>query len=449
MAGSHSQPKRWRYYAFYGVTLAAGAVFLVYLFARELPPGLSPFHIAVFLLVLLLTDTKLAESQVGGAKVLSSKSIDLSVIMLFGPAVAAGMEAVSTLFRGLVLGRMPPRKALFNSAMLSLSVGTGGLVYYALPWHDSFTSPLFLLPLLAAILSSALINQLLITTVMSLDVRMPAPEIWRNNFGWARLRILMDAPFAAIIVLLYNQIGLFSLLLYLFPVYVLYKSDKLFQEMHRAHIDSIAALTTALEQVEPYTKGHSYRVSKYAVKIGRALGLPLRDLEILEYGGLLHDIGKIAITNDIVQKPGRLTEEEFTTLATHPRIGADIVEQIAFLRDVADLVRHHHERPDGKGYPDGQREGQISIGSQILNVCDAFDAMTTRRPYREPLSIETAIEELVKYRGTQFPARVVDTVLQLYRRGEFGVITETEGLTLEIQRTDSRSKRPVPKGSPA
>jgi putative nucleotidyltransferase with HDIG domain len=430
--------QRLPFYLFYSLTVVGGFLFLFWLFHAHAPEEISWWRAGVFLIFLLLADTILAESQVGGSRVLSSKSIDLTVIALFGPAVAAGIEMVSTLGRGLLLRRMPPRKSLFNASMLALSAGAGGLVYHALPWHDRFNGPQFLVPLLAAIVTYSLFNQLLLTLIMSLDSRVPAPEVYRHSFSWVHLRSLIDAPFAAMVILLYRQADIWALLLYLFPVWVLYKNDKLFQQMKEAHISSIAALTTALEADEEYTHGHSYRVSKYAVKIGRAMRLPLRDLEILEYGGLLHDIGKIAITNDIVCKPGLLTQDEFAELQKHPVIGADIVQQIKFLRDVTEYVRHHHERPDGKGYPDGLKDGQISMGSHILNVCDAFDAMTSDRPYRRALSVERAIEELVKYRGTQFHAPVVDAVLQLYHRGEFGVITDTDGMTLEILRT-SRS----------
>ena len=154
---------------------------------------------------------------------------------------------------------------------------------------------------------------------------------------------------------------------------------------------------------------------------------------MLEYGGLLHDIGKLAITNEIICKPGHLTEAEFATMKTHPSIGADIVEQIKFLRDTSDLVRHHHERPDGKGYPHGLKEGEIRVGCHILHVCDAFDAMTSDRPYRKALTVEQAIEELVSFRGTQFDAQVVDAVLLLYKQGEFDFIGEVEALPFARQ----------------
>ncbi len=447
MATDRKGPQRLAFYFFYSATLAAAAALLVWLFSDGLPGNLRWWEIAVFFGFLLLADTKLAEVQVGGSRVLSSMSIDLTVMVLFGPAIAAGLEVVSSLVRGIGLRRMPPRKAFFNAAMLSISAGVAGTVYHHLPWHDSFNSPAYLVPLLLAILTYATCNRVLLAGVMSLDARMPASEVYRHNFSWSHLRSLMDVPFAAILILLYMQSGVWTLLLYLAPVLVLYQADRLTQEMKVAHINSIAALTTALEQKEDehYTHGHSYRVAKYAVRIGRAMGLSPRRLEMLEYGGLLHDIGKLAITNDIIDKPGKLTPEEFAEQARHPNIGADIVKQIRFLQHTADMVRHHHERPDGKGYPDGLSGSEISLESRILSICDAFDAMTTDRSYRPARTLEFAMEELVRCRGSQFDSEVVDTVLQLYRRGEFGVIRQTDGMVLEIQRPGHvRAAQPAP-----
>jgi putative nucleotidyltransferase with HDIG domain len=240
----------------------------------------------------------------------------------------------------------------------------------------------------------------------------------------------------------YEFAGLWSLLLFSLPLFIVWRSHKLFEEMKEAHINTVAALTTALEADEPYTHGHSWRVAKYAVMIGRELGMSDRELEILEYGGLLHDIGKIAITNDIVCKPARLTKEEFDILAAHPAIGGEIVAQMKFLKDAGDLVRHHHERPDGQGYPDGLVGDQISLGSHILNVCDAIDAMTSNRPYRAALTQDNCIAELKRFRGTQFDERVVDALERMVNDGRFELIPQTDGSAMEIQRILREAAQP-------
>jgi len=428
-------PKRSQglFYFVYGICVASSVAMLV-LLARNHPPAVLNWPIlGIFFLFLVGADTKLSEAQSGGAKMMSSKSIVLSVLALFGPTVAAFMEALSALVRGFILRDTSPRKAVFNAAMLSLAAGTAGLVYQILPWSAQFTGPTFLVPLITALLVYTVINTMMVSTIVSLDTQVSIRRIYRRKLDLPKLRTFSDAPFAAMVILLYQQAGVWTLLLVLFPVLLLSQYDKLIQRMKEAHIQSIAALTTALEADEPYTHGHSYRVSRYAIKIGKALNMSDEELEILEYGGLLHDIGKLAITNEIICKPGRLSEAEFNTMQTHPSIGADIVDQIKFLRATSELVRHHHERPDGKGYPHGMKDGEISLGCHILHVCDAFDAMTSDRPYRKALTVEQAIEELISNRGTQFDVRVVDTVLKLYKQGEFDYIGETAALPLERQ----------------
>jgi putative nucleotidyltransferase with HDIG domain len=389
-----------------------------------MPTSLSWPLLAVFLVLLIGADTKLGESQPAGGRVMSSKCIVLSVIALFGAAPAALLEAVSALVRGLIFRGSSPRKAFFNSAMLSAAAGTAGLLYESLPWAGRFDSVLFIGPLAAAMITHSIINHVLLGTIISLDQQLSFQRVYRRSLSWVHLRGLLDLPFAVMIILLYQQAGVWTLILFLFLVLALYQSDRLYQRNREAHINSIAALTTALEADEPYTHGHSYRVAKYAVRIGKAMGMSDRELETLEYGGLLHDIGKIAITNEIICKPGRLTDSEFEVIKSHSTIGADIVEQIKFLSETTELVRHHHERPDGRGYPHGLAVEEISLGCAILNVCDAFDAMTSDRPYRKALTVEQAMEELVRFQGTQFDDRVVAVMLQLYHQGEFDSMRE-------------------------
>ena len=419
-----SRVRNLAFYLVYGIFVLAGYGLLAYLLQTRLPEAHSWPLLLVFFAFLIGADTRLGESQAIGGRVMSSKCIVLAVIAIFGVLPAALMEAVSALIRGLFLRGNGPRKAIFNSAMLACAAGAAGLVYEAMPWKDAFTSPLFFVPLTAAILVHSLVNHVMLGMIISLDAHLPLQRVYRRGFIFSRLRYLLDLPFAAMIILLYQQAGAWTLLLFLFPVFVLYQSDRLYQRNREAHINSIAALTTALEADEPYTHGHSYRVAKYAVRLGKSLGMNDRELETLEYGGLLHDIGKIAITNEIICKPGRLTDSEFEVIKSHATIGADIVEQIKFLADTTDLVRHHHERPDGRGYPHGLKVDEISLGCAILNVCDAFDAMTSDRPYRKALSVEQAMEELVRFQGTQFDDRVVTCMLELYHQGEFDTMRE-------------------------
>jgi len=152
------------------------------------------------------------------------------------------------------------------------------------------------------------------------------------------------------------------------------------------------SLAEALEAKDIYTRGHSERVSKYSVQIATLMNLPTKDIEIIKKGGLLHDIGKIGVREDILLKPGRLTDEEMEHVRSHPKRGFEICQRLKSLEDALTCIRFHHERYDGGGYPDGLKGDQIPLYGQILAVADSFDAMTTNRPYRKALSTATAIK---------------------------------------------------------
>jgi len=185
----------------------------------------------------------------------------------------------------------------------------------------------------------------------------------------------------------------------------------------RAYLDAVSTLAQALEAKDPYTRGHSERVTVYALRLAQHIGLPREQLEQLEAAGPLHDIGKIGIREEVLHKPGRLDDEEFAHIQQHPVIGAHMLARDPALAPVRRIVRHHHERWDGKGYPDGLAGAAIPLGARILAVADAFDAMTSDRPYRQPMSDAEAQSRLLDCRGTQFDADLVGSFVELLDRG--------------------------------
>ena len=222
---------RWLFHLVYWVFILAGYSLLVYLIQTRKPELLNWPSLLVFFVFLFAADTRLGESQASGGRVMSSKCIVLSVIVLFGAAPAAIMEAVSALVRGLVLRSSSLRKSVFNSAMLGAAAGVAGLVYQVLPWSDSFGGPLFFVPLAAAMLAHSVVNQLMLGVIISLDAKVPFERVYRRSYNWGRLRTLLDLPFAAMVVLLYQQAGAWTLLLFLFPVLALYQSDRLYHRI--------------------------------------------------------------------------------------------------------------------------------------------------------------------------------------------------------------------------
>ena len=174
-----------------------------------------------------------------------------------------------------------------------------------------------------------------------------------------------------------------------------------------AYTGAIRALAAALDARDPYTAGHSDRVSVLSVAIGRGLSLPPDDLEVLRLGALLHDIGKIGVPDDVLRKPGALTPEEFDIIKQHPVLGARILQSVPFLAKHIPIVELHHERPDGRGYPDGLRGDEIPRPARIVHVADAYDAMTSARAYRAARPPGDALRELWRCAGSEFHAEIV------------------------------------------
>jgi putative nucleotidyltransferase with HDIG domain len=190
------------------------------------------------------------------------------------------------------------------------------------------------------------------------------------------------------------------------------------QELQTAYIQTIGALAEAVDAKDAYTRGHSERVGVYASKVAREMGLPKLLIERVYIAGLLHDIGKIGVSDAVITKPDRLTEEEYAEIKKHPEIGAKILQPVSFLADVVPCVRHHHEWYDGssRGYPYGLRGDQIPLPSRVILVADTVEAMTSDRPYRTGLSLEHVVAELHKYSGSQFDPVCVDAMLRLLER---------------------------------
>jgi len=182
-------------------------------------------------------------------------------------------------------------------------------------------------------------------------------------------------------------------------------------ELRRIHKETVRILASAVEEKDPYTKGHSNNVRLYAKALADKLGFSEKKIERLEYAALLHDIGKIAISQEILDKPGPLTKKELEIVRQHPIIGERIISNVDFFKDIAPLVRHHHERWDGQGYPDGLRGEEIPFGARLLAVVDSFDAMTSNRPYRNALPLEQVLEIIEKNKGKQFDPDIAQAFL--------------------------------------
>ena len=412
---------------YYTVFVVAGFLCLAY-FTRNLPLG-QWRDIVLFIILIIIADSVQISLPRGGASIYASSPVDLAGIILFGPAVMAVCEAVATLVTEGIFQRRPIIKVLFNVPLLVMTVGISGVVYQSFGSLTDTNSPLFLIPLFAAGLVYYLFNTWSVSLIIALRNWKNPVHVWKQNYMWNFFHILAFLPVGAVIALLYRNSGVWTIALFIIPLFLARYSFQLYLDMRETHINTVAALTSAIDASDPFTHGHSFRVSRYAMRIAREMGMSAKELETLEYAALLHDIGKIAIQNDVLLKVGPLTDEEWTSLRSHPDIGADIVDQLKFLKVAVEIIRCHHERPDGTGYPRGLKEDEIPMHAHILNVVDAFDAMTSDRPYRKSLPIERVLDELRRYRGAQFHSKVTDILLDMYYRGDFTLIVETNATT--------------------
>jgi putative nucleotidyltransferase with HDIG domain len=189
-------------------------------------------------------------------------------------------------------------------------------------------------------------------------------------------------------------------------------------ENQELFLGTIKALASAIDEKDPYTRGHSDRVSRYSVMIAKELGLDPREVRHVEIGSLLHDVGKIGIDDRILRKPTVLTEEEYRYMKQHPEKGASMLAPIKNMKDVNPAVKHHHERWDGGGYPSGLKADEIPLIARIVNVADTFDAMTTNRPYQKSMSYDKAVARLKELSGTAHDPKMVEIVAKLYQRGD-------------------------------
>lgn len=192
-------------------------------------------------------------------------------------------------------------------------------------------------------------------------------------------------------------------------------------QLRRALKGVVQAMSVTVEMRDPYTAGHQRRVSRLSVAIAEEMGLPERRIEGIRMAGEIHDIGKIYVPAEILSKPGKLTDIEFTIIKTHPQVGFDILKNIEFPWPIADIVVQHHERLDGKGYPSGLKGDAILLDSKIIIVADVVEAMSSHRPYRPSHGIEKALEEIAAHKGTRFDPDVVDACLRLFREKGFSL----------------------------
>ena len=275
--------------------------------------------------------------------------------------------------------------------------------------------------LFAAALLFFLINTLTISAIIALTEAKTLWSVWRESFVWTATQYMVGGALAGLAHVMNRHVGWQVTLLVLPVIYLVYRSYDLYlsrleeekkhsQDMADLHLRTIEALALAIDAKDDTTHDHLRRVKVYATEIGKELGLAPADLQALEAAALLHDIGKLAVPEYIIPKPGKLTPEEFEKMKIHPVVGAEILERVRFPYPVVPIVRSHHEKWDGSGYPDGLKAEAIPIGARILAVVDCLDALASDRQYRRAFPLEVALEKVVSDAGTAFDPRVVEVL---------------------------------------
>ena len=371
----------------------------------------------------------------------STSAIPLLVAYLvFGPLgviVASLVLAISLVIKY----RSPFSRFVFNlSNHILVGSLTIGLLRLAGGNFLELFYPVQILLSLGAALSQYAITTWMVAIGMSLDLEHSAAPIWREHFSWLAPYYVGIGLIAYALIFGYRHDHVSGLLLMVIPMALLRISQMQYiertrnvvtelreknqilkknsEEIQELNEGLLSTLSEIVDLRDPYVLGHSKQVSRLAAEIARLLGLNEKQIDLIRKAGQLHDIGKLGIPTELLSKPGKLTPEEYQTIKGHAAIGGELVKNSPSLRPIAPIIRHHHEYYNGMGYPDGLAGNKISIGARIVAVADAIEAMTSDRPYRRVLSLQQAVDELIRCSGSQFDPLVVGVAVSMLKEIE-------------------------------
>lgn len=353
-------------------------------------------------------------------------SVDLMAILVYGPFVASLVSFIGLLLqiskrndRYEHIFNKPYYKTLFNISQIALSVGAGGLIYkYLGGLSGTFVYPKYIFQAIIAAIVYYFLNNILVTILVSILLNKPFLKTWTKDFSWMITNFLFLAFIGILMASSFIAYGYIALVVFFIPLIMVRYMFKLNMDLKQSYYDTINALTKALEAKDRYTLGHSKSVEKLAVYLCREAGFSEAHTEMVRIAALLHDVGKIGIVENILNKPGKLSKEEYDYIKQHPVSGYEILKDVPFLKNVRYWVRYHHEWYNGNGYPDGISGRQIPLEAEILSVADVFDALVSDRPYRNAYTREEAYKIIVDSEGTQFSPRVIRLFKRAYEKNK-------------------------------
>jgi len=387
--------------------------------------------------------------QIYGDTRVSAGAVALIAIgMLYGPSGAA-VGAPIVVLAATAFTSSPWYGRVFDTSSFTVANVCTALLFSSLVDVDAGVSGWWVGGAVVATAANYAINSGLVAGAVALETGEPVFEVWSREHRWLAPYYVVFGLLALALATAYIALQVSGVLAFVAPPVMMrfalhqyvakteqtvlelkqknaeleaanHNIIQMTQQLTETYDGTLEALVLALDARDRETKGHSFRVARYVVAIAREMGVAEGSVELIDMqrGALLHDVGKIGVPDFILHKPGPLTPEEWDDMKRHPHIGFDMLKEIGFLSGAAAIVRTHHERFDGKGYPRGLRSEEIPLGSRIFSIADAFDAMTSDRPYRKALLPEMARAEVLRHSGTQFDPKVVQAFLLVYEHLE-------------------------------
>jgi diguanylate cyclase (GGDEF)-like protein/putative nucleotidyltransferase with HDIG domain len=402
----------------------------------------DPLKFACYFLISLLASwLKVKLPEISGTVSVNFLFILIGVVELsFSETLIIGCAAIVAQCFFSTSGWPKLERLLFNVCSTALAIWAAYFVFHG-PMRPLMHQNDSLLLLLSAC-TYFVFNTLPVATIISLTERKSLRAVWKDCYFWSFPYYLMGAALAGLVGWVNHTAGWQTSLLALAPMFVIYRSYRLYlsklenekrhvEDMAGLHLRTIEALALAIEAKDHTTHDHLQRVRVYAIEVAKRLNLPPDQLEALRAAALLHDIGKLAVPEHIISKPGPLTPEEFEKMKIHPVVGAEILERVQFPYGVAPIVRSHHERWDGTGYPDGLKGEEIPIGARILSAVDCLDALATNRPYRSALALDEAMGKVAQQAGSGYDPQVIAVLQKHYL--ELELIAKSKGGNVERQ----------------
>ncbi len=386
-------------------------------------PGQWQYMVIMFLLCVLCRALPIYLSD--------DRALDISfvaamaAVLMSGPESAVALIVLSTPFV-VEMGRnkgdpvrhifnISPVKTLFNVSNLALSIYLPGQIFLFLGGRPgAYEYPYILAPALIFTLLCILTNAVLLIRLLTWGGESEFWPILGQTLRLVMPNMILVAPLGLLLAtILQMNNGAYVAFLFLTPLLLSRYTFKLYLNSKQEFYRMLQTMVAVIEAKDKYTEGHSKRVSAYAEKIAAEMGMSPSKVNEVRVAALLHDVGKIGVKDEILNKPSGLTPEEWEAIRQHPIKAISILAQVELPGEIKEMIRHHHERYDGKGYPDSLGPDKVSLGAYILEAADAYDAMTSDRPYRKGMAQEVAMEILRQEQGKQFHPQVVDAFIRI------------------------------------